>query len=525
MCNGLRSCTRQLSAWLLEAAPELFVLKCIAGWEDIVLFHIGRCARLEFGIKAAFYNPLVRETLWLEATMSSSLKDWLAEIPGVVWRNQQVVLYAISSEESQVLFVPRLDLHYHADEWLHSTNCDSDPMLFNCTLVEDTGFCVAADQILEQYAELFVNSVHPLIGASMRSLPRVVEWCFEIGEIVNNVSTGMVGVVAAIRDSGLEVNFADGLHVVGWAYCRKAFNVGTYVEITGEALSSRWFRWVHASDNGFLHLISQAVHESQYIELWGVHPNSVCAINPPNYGPIALNNGPSSSLAISEIPWKGVMVHIIKCRHCWCGKTGYVIDGIVAKDAVMKKEHLLFLVQLACYDPNVPFLFLWFWYFNLVEEDSWLPLNEARPITNNIEFIRGLVPNINVSQKRGRKRCAIEPPPQQRSVIPLLDPAEQSLSPAWNPSSPDPLSYWCLDRRLVGAKFRMLYNGLQITVLVKQGDSLDAIDCIRDDTSLGETLDLARVVVIHLRVRHYDMFLVISSEHCGKWVRSVQFHK
>ncbi len=49
--------------------------------------------------------------------------------------------------------------------------------------------------------------------------------------------------------------------------------------------------------------------------------------------------------------------------------------------------------------------------------------------------------------------------------------------------------------------------------------------CIRVDTPLKENLDPTRVLPIHPKARHYDMFLVISGEHRGKWVRSIQFTK
>ncbi|KAK0496317.1 hypothetical protein EDD18DRAFT_1353051 [Armillaria luteobubalina] len=169
----------------LDIAPELFILKCTVGWEDIVLFHIGRCMRLELGIKATFCIPLVQETLWLEAMMSSKLKDWLAGIPGVIRRNQQAVVYAISPEESRralsctvespytpgcwvkvhrgkftrdvgivsnvypwgcrVLFVPNLDLHHRTNGQILSVNHDSEPKLFNATLVENAGLHVVEE--------------------------------------------------------------------------------------------------------------------------------------------------------------------------------------------------------------------------------------------------------------------------------------------------------------------------------------------------------------------------------------------
>ncbi|KAK0496946.1 hypothetical protein EDD18DRAFT_1352803 [Armillaria luteobubalina] len=482
----------------LDIVPELFVLKCMVSWEDIVLFHIGQCTRVELGIKAAFCIPLVQETLWLEATMSSKLKDWLAGIPGVIRQNQQAIIYAISPEESwhalsctvespyapgcwvkvhcgkftgdigimsnvyawgcRVLFVPHLDLHHRTDGQNVSIDRDSEPKLFNVPLVENVGlhvvqegqslyrFCRSiydhdlvacrlsfsllqtADEIPERYADLFAKSVHPLAEVSIRGLPKVAEWCFEVGEVVTDVMRGMTGTIDIVGHYGLEVNFIDGQCPVGWAHCRKVFNIGAHIEITKEALFRRWSGWVHAIDNGVLHLICQSGHENQWTETQWVHPNG---------------------------------------------------------------------------------------YHNIVDEESWLPLNEARPASNHIEFIHGLVPTTNILQKIGCRPPSLEPTSQQRSVTPLPDPTEQSLSPAWNPLSSDPPSYWCLDRCLLGTRFRVQYDELKITALVKLGDTDDDVVCIRDDTPHEVTLDPAKVIAIHLRVRHYDMFLVISGEHCG----------
>ncbi len=70
------------------------------GWEDIVVFHIGQNAPLEYGVKAAFNMPHLNKQVWLEAEMSSALKMWLVDIPGVAQRNQQVQLHAISPDTS-----------------------------------------------------------------------------------------------------------------------------------------------------------------------------------------------------------------------------------------------------------------------------------------------------------------------------------------------------------------------------------------------------------------------------------------
>ncbi|KAK0478117.1 hypothetical protein EDD18DRAFT_1364787 [Armillaria luteobubalina] len=563
---------------LFDVVPELLVLKCFTGWEEIMVLHIGRCARPELGIKAAFIMPLVEEKVWLEATMSSSLKDWLVDIPGVVRRNQQVVLHAISPEDSrralsstienpfvsgcwvkvrhgrsrgdvgivskvypwgsEVLFVPRLHLPHDTDKRRHCLSSRSEPKLFNPTALEQAGHRVVkegrssyhfrgsmynhdllarrlyfsqieiATEITEKLAHLFAHSDHPLARRSIRILPRVSEWYFQIGEVITDISRRVSGTVHSVGEHGLEVEFTDGLFPVRWADCKKECKVGTYVEITGEERATRWSGWVHAIDDGLLHLISRSGPENQQIEIRGVHPNS-------------------RSHSISFIPWKGVMVHLVKRGHCWRGKTGYVIDINVVKDSKKKKEVLLFLVQLSHYDPNAPFVSLWFQYLDIIDEESWLPLNEARPIVEDADFIHNLVPKTNVLGKRGRRPPSPEPTAQPRSVTPLPDPTERCLSPAWNPSSPNPPSYtyWCLDCRLLGAKFRVQYNNLKIAALVKHDSLLDKIVCIRNDTPLGTILDPARVLAVHPKIRHYDMFLVISGEHCGKWVRSIRFHK
>ncbi|KAK0436186.1 uncharacterized protein EV420DRAFT_1487611 [Desarmillaria tabescens] len=88
--------------WVFWMSPQNFgSYRASPGWEDYVVFHIGRCAQQEQGVKAAFVMPLVEKQVWLEANMSMSLKNWLVDIPGVICRNQQVLLHAISPKESQ----------------------------------------------------------------------------------------------------------------------------------------------------------------------------------------------------------------------------------------------------------------------------------------------------------------------------------------------------------------------------------------------------------------------------------------
>ncbi|KAK0478114.1 hypothetical protein EDD18DRAFT_1114236 [Armillaria luteobubalina] len=562
-------------------ASELLLLKCFCGWEESVVLHIGRCARPELGIKAAFITPLVAETVWLEAAMSPNLK---------------VVLHAISPEDSRralassvenpfmpgcwvkvrhgrsrgdvgivskmypwgckVLFVPRLYLPHDTDRQRQAVGSQPELKLFDLAAIEQAGHHIMkegrssyrfqgskydhdllarhiyfsqleiANEITEKLADQFVQSGHPLVRRSLGILPKVSEWCFQVGEVVTDISKHISGTIFSVGEHELEVEFADGLFPVRWADCKKEFEIGTYVEITGEEHATRWSGWVHAIDNGLLHLISRSGPENERIEIRGVHPNSVSVIALPNITSIHRDGNPQRLDLISIVPWKGVMVQVVKHGHHWRGKTGYVVDVNIVMDQQKEKEVLQFLVQLSHYDPNAPFVSLWFGYHDIVDEESWLPLNEARPIVKDTDFFRHVIPVTNVLGKRGRRPPPVPVAPP-RSVTPQPDPTEQCLSPAWNPSSPDPppIKYWCLDHRLLNARFRVQYNNLKITALVNYDIRLHEIVCIRDDTPLRTILDPARVLAIHPKVRHYDMFLVISGEHCGKWVRSVRFHK
>ncbi|KAK0497714.1 hypothetical protein EDD18DRAFT_1351513 [Armillaria luteobubalina] len=55
--------------------PEFWVLTILAGWEDIVMFHIGHCTPPEHRIKVTFMMPLLKKQVWLEAEMSTILKE------------------------------------------------------------------------------------------------------------------------------------------------------------------------------------------------------------------------------------------------------------------------------------------------------------------------------------------------------------------------------------------------------------------------------------------------------------------
>ncbi|KAK0471695.1 hypothetical protein IW261DRAFT_1424938 [Armillaria novae-zelandiae] len=465
-----------------------------SGWEESVVLHIGRCAQPELGIKAAFIIPLVEEKVWLEANISSRLKDWLVEIPGVVHRNQQVVLHAISPEDSQhalsstmtnpfmpgcwvkvrhgrlrgevgmaskmypsgcnVLLAPKLDLHHDRDKQGQCPNSESEPKLFNVMAIEKAGYCVLekgpssyrfqgfmydhdlltcqlyfsqieiANEIPNKLACLFAQSAHPLVRKSLQTLPRVSEWCFQVREVITDISRCVSGTVRDVGKHGLDVEFADGLFPVRWADCKKEFEIGTYVEITGEEQATRWSGWVHAIDNGLMHLISRSGPDNERIEIRGVHPNSVSAVSPPNIMSVPLDSDSQHLDSVSNVPWKGVMVQVVKRGHRWRGKTGYVVDVDIVKDPGKKKEILLLLVQLSHYDPNAPFVSLWFRYLDVVDEESWLPLNEARPIVKDTDYFRNLVLDTNVLKKRGRRLPPPEPAVQPRSVTPLPDPTE-----------------------------------------------------------------------------------------------------
>ncbi|KAK0484198.1 hypothetical protein EDD18DRAFT_1361758 [Armillaria luteobubalina] len=547
-------------------ASELLVLQCFCGWEESVVLHIGRCMRPELGIKAAFITPLVKETLF--------------DIPGVVRRNQQVLLHTISPEDSQhalassvtnpympgcwvtvchgrsqgnigivskmypwgckVLIMPRLYLPHDMDRRRIAVGSQPEPNLFDPAALEQTGHHVVkegqsshcfrrstydhdllvhriyfsqldiANEVPQKLADLFAQSAHPLVG-----------------EAITDISRCISGTINGVGEHGLEVKFVDGVFPVRWADCKKEFKIGTYIEITGEEHATRWSGWIHGIDNGLLHLISCSGPENEQIEICGVHPNCVSAIAPPHIASIQQDDhSQHQGNTMSIVPWKGVMVQVIKPGHCWRGKTGYMVDVNIAMDQQRNKEILQILVQLSHYDPNTPFVSLWFGYHDIIDEESWLLLNEACPLVKDTDFFHHMIPVTNVLGKRGR-RLPPEPVAPPRSVTPQPDPMEQCLSPTWNPSAldPPPIQYWCLNHQLLNSRFCVQYNNLKITALVHYDLTLHEIVCIRDDMLLQPILDPSRVLAIHPKVRHYDLFLVILGEHCGKWVRSIQFHK
>ncbi|KAK0475023.1 hypothetical protein EDD18DRAFT_1116208 [Armillaria luteobubalina] len=512
-------------------ASELLLLKCFCGWEESVVLHIGWCAWPEVGIRAAFITPLVKETESFAETNKLCFTPSLPKTAGC-WvkvrhgRSQGDVgiVSKMYPWGCKVLFMPQLYLPHDTDRRRIAVGSQPEPNLFDPAALEQarhhvvkerqSSYCFRgskydhdllarriyfsqleiANEITEKLADLFAQSGHPLVG-----------------EVITDTSRCISGTIHSVGEHGLEVKFANGLFPVRWAECKKEFEIGTYIEITGEEHATRW---------------SGCMPENERIEICRVHPNSVSAIAPLHITSIHRDGNSQHLDPISIVPWKGVMVQVVKRGHSWRGKTGYVVDINIVKNRQKKKEVLQILVQLSHYDPNAPFVSLWFGYHDIVDEESWLPLNEARPLVKDTDFFRHVIPVTNVLGKRGRR-----PPPEPvvppRSVTPQPDPMEQSLSPAWNPSSPDPplIQYWCLDHRLLNARFRVQYNSLKITARVDYDITLHEIVCIRDDTPLRTILDPARVLAIHPKIRHYDMFLVILGEHCGKWVRSIRFHK
>ncbi|KAK0491866.1 hypothetical protein EDD18DRAFT_1109606 [Armillaria luteobubalina] len=160
-------------------------LETDCGWEESVVLHIGRCAQPELGIKAAFITPLVAET------------GWLFDIPGVV------------HEINKLCFTP--------------------------SLPKTVGLEIA-NEITEKLADQFAQSGHPLVRRSLGILPKVSEWCFQVGEVVTDISKHISGTIFSVGEHELEVEFANGLFPVRWADCKKEFEIGTYVEITGESM-------------------------------------------------------------------------------------------------------------------------------------------------------------------------------------------------------------------------------------------------------------------------------------------------
>ncbi|KAK0493968.1 hypothetical protein EDD18DRAFT_1107485 [Armillaria luteobubalina] len=127
-------------------ASELLVLQCFCGWEESVVLHIGWCMWLDLGIKATFITPLMKAMVWIEANISPNLKKWLFDIPGVVCRNQKVLLHTISPKDSQHALASSRTNPYMPICWVtvchgHSQAVGSqpEPNLFDPAALEKTG--------------------------------------------------------------------------------------------------------------------------------------------------------------------------------------------------------------------------------------------------------------------------------------------------------------------------------------------------------------------------------------------------
>ncbi|KAK0186928.1 hypothetical protein F5146DRAFT_1003921 [Armillaria mellea] len=308
-----------------------------------------------------------------------------------------------------------------------------------------------------------------------------------------------VGVVSSVGDNGLEIERNEGVFLVPWAYCRKTFKVGQYVE-TMEDLVNRWAGWIDTIEDGVVHVVSHNTQIKDKVEMCEVHPNLVMASTPPSSLPLPPKKDQDPICCTKECPWKGTLVCIVQPHHPWHSKTSY----------------------LEC--------------LNVVNKESYLPLNEVLPLADNDDNLyHKHVPITHILEEKGR-HVYPEPEPQAEAnpgnCTPLPDPAKRCLSPAWDPSAPEPGSslavssptYWCTDQQLHGFQFRAKYQGLNIIAAVRARLN-GGMKCIREDMSSHEELDPAAVLPIHPTARHYDMFLVISGEHCGKWVRSIQFKK
>ncbi|KAK0436192.1 uncharacterized protein EV420DRAFT_1487615 [Desarmillaria tabescens] len=399
----------------------------------------------------------------------------------------------------------------HVPHWvLHLTRTGHQGPLHYATYGETS---VARGRYVSQFEEL--ADIPGVICRNQQVLLHAIS--------ITDTSRGQSGIIRSIGKQNLEVEFVEGLLPIRWADYRKEFNIGQYVEISEGALVDRWSRWISAVEDDMLHLISTRGCTNHQVEVCGVHPNAVIAIPVP-HNLCALSATTSLDVeSTHSMPWKGTMVQVTKAGHIWHTKMGYVVDVNCIMDPNTDVPVLQVLVQLTHYNPNAPFLSLWFSYLDIIEEESWLPLNEAQPLQNDHHLFHNLILETNVLEMKGR-HVLPQREEEPGNATPLPDPLEQCLSPAWNPSSPDPPSHWCLDPHLPGANFHVQYNGCKIMVLVKHNYQ-GKIVCVRNDTPLEEALDPSRVLAIHPKTRHYDMFLVILGEHCGKWVRSIKFEK
>ncbi|KAK0479492.1 hypothetical protein IW261DRAFT_1419600 [Armillaria novae-zelandiae] len=162
-------------------------------------------------------------------------------------------------------------------------------------------------------------------------------------------------------------------------------------------------------------------------------------------------------ISFSQVEMAHEIPNSLMCKvHPNLVMTSYVEDVNVV-NSPSGKPVLSLLIRLASYDPNMPYLTLWFEYLDIVNDESYLPLNEALPLADNDDNLyHKHVPTTYILEEKGR--CVyLEPEPQAEADpgnrTPLPNPAERCLSPAWDPSAPELGSslavssptYWCTD--------------------------------------------------------------------------------
>ncbi|KAK0477184.1 hypothetical protein EDD18DRAFT_1114778 [Armillaria luteobubalina] len=438
-----------------DVPPEFWVLTILAGWEDVVMFHIGRCARPEHRIKAAFMMPLLEKQVWLEAEMSTMLKEWLKDIPGVCIRNQQPLLHSVSPQDR--IGTPLVTKSYQLiviGSWVRirrgSFKGDTgvvtklSPKLFNRRAIELDGTekVKVLKQTEERYLWCSLVYKHDLLVRRFnfsqvelaRDIPDILA-----GDPVMDTSNGRIGLISSVGDERLEVECEEGLFPLAWAHCRKTFEVGQYVEIT-EGLVDRWAGWIDAIEDGLVHVMRE------------VHPNLLMVTTPPSSQLPALTKDQESIRPTKKISWKGALVTIMRPHHRWRGRTGYIEDINVSKNS-HGRPGLRVLVRLAAYDPNAPFPVTWLDYLDVVDEESHLPLNEAWPLADNDDNLyHKYVPVTHVLEERGR-RVRPEPEPQSepgnRTPSPTL-PNNAYRLPGIRPP-PNRALPWLCHRRRTGA--------------------------------------------------------------------------
>ncbi|KAK0502140.1 hypothetical protein EDD18DRAFT_1100630 [Armillaria luteobubalina] len=405
-----------------DVPPEFWVLTILAGWEDVVMFHISHCAQPEHRIKAAFMMLLLEKQVWLEAEMSTMLKEWLKDIPGVCIHNQQLLLHSVSPQDG--IGTPLVTKSYQPiviGSWSHRARWHREGEVLK--------------QTEEQYLWHGLVYKHDLLVCCFnfsqiklaRNIPDIL-----FTNTANTFPEFLSGVLS-VGDKRLEVECEEGLFPLAWAHCQKTFKVGQYMEIT-EGLVDRWAGWIDAIEDGLVHV--------DKVEMRKVHPNLLMVTTPPSSQLPAPTKDQESICPTKKISWKGALVTIMRPHHCWCSRTSYIEDVNVLKNS-HGRPGLRVLVHLAAYNPNTPFLVAWLDYLNVINEESHLPLNEAWPLADNDDNLyHKYVPVTHILKERAHKE-----------------------------------------------------------------------------------LDPAAVLPIHPTAQHYELFLVISGEHCGKWVRGIQFKK